>query len=159
MDFTSEHYYEASLQRIRQAKELYRTNGNYALTMYVAGVAVESMLRAFMLRKSTEFVSRHDVQWLLDESGMLEAGVAILKRRGLSSDEIIDHQRTIQQAIKTVSLLWANDYRYASEARLLTHLKRRKLYRKATGDQLKANALHLINAAGSFVANGTVQWD
>lgn len=158
MDFSSEHYYRASIQRMRQAKELYHTRDNFALTMYVSGVAVESMLRAFLVKKKTEFDSRHDVLLLLKESGMLEVDPDILKRKGLSDEGIIKHRRTLHLAVSTVFGLWRNDYRYASEARLLVHLKRRKLYRKAKGDQLKANALQLLEAAELFVDKGIVQW-
>ena len=158
MDFSSEHYYRASLERMRQAQELYRTEANYALTMYVAGVAVECMLRAYLLKKSTEFESRHDVLLLLQESGMLEVDPDILKRKGLSDEGIVNHRRTLHQAVSAVYGLWRNEYRYASESRLLAHLKRRKLYRKAKGDQLKANALHLLEAAELFVERGIVQW-
>ncbi len=50
-----EHYYEVALERINQAQSLYREGSSYALAMYGAGVAVESMLRAYRARKSMQF--------------------------------------------------------------------------------------------------------
>src|SRR5258706_15728869 len=121
MDFTSEHYFKASTERIRQAEELYFTRNNFALCMYTAGVAVECMLRAYLLKKSSEFESRHDVLMLLDESGMVDAGSDILKAKGFSREEIENHCRSLESAVRMVSVLWHNNYRFASEARLLSH--------------------------------------
>jgi HEPN domain-containing protein len=114
MDFTSEHYYQASIERIRQAQELYFTPNSFALSMYVAGVAVESMLRAYLLRKKTEFESRHDVMQLLTESGILDVDPDILRGKGLSEEQIENHSRSLESAVKIVSVLWHNNYRYAS---------------------------------------------
>lgn len=158
MDFTSEHYYRASLERMRQAQELYRTEASYALTMYVAGVAVECMLRAYRLKKTTEFESRHDVVLLFKECGLLSLDPDKLRRKGLSEEETRVNLRTMEHAIRVVFALWHNNYRYASEARLLAHLKRLKLYRGVRGDVLKANAIELLKAAQLFVDTGTQLW-
>src|SRR5262245_56384326 len=73
MDFTADHYYRAALERMSQAHSLYLEGvGKYALAMYTAGVAVESMLRAFMLKRGkSEFESHHDILLLAKVSGML----------------------------------------------------------------------------------------
>lgn len=159
MDLTSEHYFRASIERLRQAKHLYRASDSYALAMYVAGVAVECMLRAYMVKKKAEFDARHDLLLLLQESGMLKVNPDILTKKGLSDNDIESHRRTLQKAASTVYGLWRNDYRYASEARLLAHIKRRKLYRKAKGDQLKASAYQLLVATEVFIERGILQWD
>ena len=158
MDFTADHYYEASHQRLRQAQELYSTRNNLALCMYVAGAAVECMLRAHLLKKKKEFESRHDVSLLLNESGMVSDASDILNAKGFSREEIENHCRSLESAVNMVSVLWHNNYRYASEARLLAHLKRKKLYRKIKGDLLKANAFRLLNAARTAIERGKLQW-
>jgi len=103
MDFASNHYFEASLERMSQAHDLYETRGNYALTMYVAGVAVECMLRAYILKKSKEFESRHDVVALFKESGMLDVNPDILKANGLSEEEIETYATVLQAAVNVVA--------------------------------------------------------
>ncbi len=89
MDFTPEHYYRAALERMSQAQNLYRQGaGNYALAMYAAGLAVECMLRAFILRRGpAEFQARHDVLLLARESGMLNVDRERLKEQGLTDEE------------------------------------------------------------------------
>ena len=50
MQFTADHYYRASRERIVEAALLYDRQ-RYGLGMYVAGLAVESLLRAFRYQK------------------------------------------------------------------------------------------------------------
>jgi hypothetical protein len=153
-----EHYYQAALQRIKQAEYHYRQGNSYALAMYVAGVAVESMLRAFRAKQTTEFESRHDVLSLFAESGMLRMAEQKLEAAGWSKDDITNHVKSLRAAVDDVYLLWHNNYRYASEERLLAHLKRMRLYQKVKGDLLKAKALQLFNAASVFITRGILQW-
>ncbi len=158
MDFKSEHYFQASIERMRQAEELYFTRDNYALTMYVAGVAVESMLRAFMLKKSRKFSSRHDVWALFKESSMLDLNPDTLKAKGLSEEESETYATELEAAVSIVATHWHNNYRYASEVRVRAHLKHMKLYQKVKGDLLKANALKLLSAAQVVINKGLVSW-
>ncbi len=55
-------------------------------------------------------------------------------------------------------ILWRNNYRFASEARLLAHLKKMRLYQGVKGDPLKANAFRLLGAAQRFIDKGVLQW-
>ena len=72
MDFTAEHYFRASVERMNQAQFLYREGrGYYALAMYAAGLAVECLLRAYMVKRKREFEARHDLLLLFKESGIL----------------------------------------------------------------------------------------
>lgn len=158
MDFTSDHYFKASLERMKQALFLYRAGESYALTMYVAGVAVECMLRAYVLKKKTEFESRHDVLLLFKESGMLSWDADKWKAKGLSDDDMDQHMLALRTAVNDVYILWHNNYRYASEARLLAHLKKMKLYQSVKGDLLKAKALQILKAAQLFIDKGVLQW-
>jgi HEPN domain-containing protein len=97
MDFTASHYFRAALERMSQAHHLYRQGaGYYALAMYTAGLAVECMLRAFMLRGGrVEFESRHDVLLLARESGILNVDRDRLKKKGLSDEQIEAHQKAL----------------------------------------------------------------
>ncbi len=160
MDFTADHHFRAALERMSQAHHLYREGtGNYAVTMYVAGLAVECLLRAFMLRRGkTAFESRHNVLLLVKESGMLAVDRDRLEEKGLTSAQIENHEKELWASVNDVFILWHNNYRFASEARLLAHLKKMKLYEGVRGDPLKANALRLLTAAQRFIDRGVLQW-
>jgi HEPN domain-containing protein len=160
MDFTADHYYRAALERLSQAHHLYREGrGNYALAMYAAGLAVESMLRAFLLKRGKRaFESRHNLLLLAKESGMLSVNRDNLKKKGLTDEQIEEHERALWTFINDIFILWHNNYRFASEARLLAHLKKMKLYEGLKGDPLKANALRLLSASQRFIDRGVLQW-
>ncbi len=159
MDFIADHYFRACLERIDQAQHLYRQGqGCYALSMYTGGLAVECLLRAYMVRRKREFQSRHDLLLLFKESGILDIDPDRLKAKGLSDDQIQVHQKTLWSAVNDVFLLWRNSYRFASEARLLTYLKKMKLYQGAKGNLLKAKAYDLLKAAQGFIDKGVLQW-
>jgi hypothetical protein len=160
MDFTADHYFRAAVERMNQAQHLYREGaGYYALAMYAAGLAVECILRAFLLKRGKEeFESRHDVLLLAKESGMLDVDRAQLKAKGLTDKQVEAHEKALSGSVNDVYVLWRNNYRFASEARVLAHLKRMRLYEGVKGDLLKANALRLLNAAQRFLDKGVLQW-
>lgn len=60
--------------------------------------------------------------------------------------------------MNSVFILWRNNYRFASEARLLVHLKKMKLYQGVKGDLLKAKAYDLLKASQLFIDKGVLQW-
>src|SRR4051812_37842952 len=70
MDFRPEHYFQAAIQRMRQALHLYQEGRSFALAIYVGGVAVECMLRAYMLRRGAPFDEKHYLLRLFAASGI-----------------------------------------------------------------------------------------
>jgi len=158
MEFRPEHYYRSALERIQQARYLYQEGNSYSLAMYVAGVAVESMLRAFRLRRDPSFDERHDLLRLFKASGMLQVDREKLREHGISEKAVEAYLRDLQTALNDVFRLWSNNLRYASEDRLRAHLKKITGYKKIKGDYLKAQALHLLNAAQLFINKGILQW-
>jgi HEPN domain-containing protein len=159
MDFTADHYFRASVERMSQAQHLYRQGeGYYALAMYAAGLAVECLLRAYMVKRSREFESRHNLLLLFKESGILDVDIDKWKAKGWTEKQIEAHQKGLRSSVDTVFVLWQNNYRFASEARLLAHLRKMKLYQGVRGSVLKAKAYDLLNAAQSFIDKGVLQW-
>ena len=69
MNLTADDYRWAALDRIRAAEVLHAA-GKYGSAIYLAGVAVESMLRAYRVRVDPEFDARHDLRQLLTASGL-----------------------------------------------------------------------------------------
>jgi HEPN domain-containing protein len=63
MGLRSDFYFTAAKERLKEAHFLH-DNGYYTLAMYISGLAVECMLRAFRLLKDSTFDERHDL-WLL----------------------------------------------------------------------------------------------
>ena len=141
MDFKPEHYFRAAIQRMNQARYLYKEGRSFALSIYVGGVAVECMLRAFKLLRDRSFDERHNLLRLFAASGMLRVNRERLSRhKGLTDPEIERHSHHLREAVDAVYSVWANNYRYASEERLLAHLKRLTGFRKIKGNYLKALA-------------------
>jgi hypothetical protein len=155
-----EHYFRVSLERIKQAWFLYESpeHDKYALSMYIAGVAVEGMLRAFKMFKDPVFDERHDLARLFKASGMLDVDLDKLKARGLTASQMEEHFEDLQAAASEVCELWENDYRFASEERLRASLKSKKLDRGVKGDFLKKRASDLLTASQKIVDKGVFQW-
>jgi hypothetical protein len=158
--FRPEHYFQAGQERMRQARMLYDEGNSYALSMYIAGVAVESLLRTFKLLRDATFDEKHDLNRLFKASGILDVDTSALQSHGLSEAEAVSYEREIKAAIAEVYRLWRNELRFTSEDRMLAHLKACQLDRgaKRKGGALKANALALLKAAQLIHDRGVVQW-
>jgi len=155
-----EHYYNVSLERMRQAWNLYDDpdHESYALAMYVAGVSVECMLRAFKIFKDPTFDEKHVLLRLFKASGMLEFDPEKLKDCGYSNMEVERYFRELQSAAMEVNRSWSNDLRFASEERLRVHLKTQQLDRKIKGDFLKKRTLGLLEGSRAIIDKGVLQW-
>jgi hypothetical protein len=158
MDFPPEHYFQTALQRMHQAQYLYDEGSSFALAIYVGGVAVECMLRAFKGRRDPAFDERHDLLRLFAASGMLRVDRDKLQAKQWTEDQIDGHLRSLQLAVNEIVKLWSNNYRFASEERLRAYLKKITGYRRIKGDYLKAQARQLLNSAQKFIDKGVVQW-
>ncbi len=160
MEKNAEDYRLAALERIEQAQANY-DRGAFALAMYVAGVAVECMLRAYIIRRKGrgQLETGHNISLLLSESGLKAVALEDKQEQGASSAVIAGYNREFVDRSTTVSVSWSNDYRYASEARLRTHLRKIGLVQKVKGDILKANANRFIQAASWIVQEGERLWN
>ncbi len=154
-----EHYYQVAQERIAQAEHLYNEGSSYALAMYVSGLAVESLIRAFKLRRDSTFDEKHDLERLFKASGMLDVEPAILAANGVLDRDSKNYVRELQSALTEVARIWLNSFRFASEARMRAYLKRSLLDRGIRGDYLKANCGLLLNAAKRFIRKGSQQWN
>ena len=119
---------------------------------------VECLLRAYMVKRKREFESRHDLLLLFKESAIVDVDPDKLKAKGLTDKQIQEHQAVLSTSVNDVFILWRNNYRFASELRLLAHLKKMKLYKKTKGDLLKAKAYDLLQAAQPVSRKGVLQW-
>jgi len=155
-----EDYYRVSLERMGQAWSLYRgpDQQSYGLAMYVGGVAVECMLRAFKRFKDQVFDERHDLSRLFRTSRMLDFDPDSLRARKYNAQQIEEYFRELRATAFEVYRLWSNDYRFASEERMRAHLKSMQLDRGIRGDFLKKRAEDLLTAAQTIIDAGVLQW-
>jgi HEPN domain-containing protein len=160
MKFLPEHYVEAASERIEQAEAVFRI-GHYSLAMDTAGRAVECILRAYFFRKhgqEAKLEAAHDVLRLFKTCDLETTTVMSREGRRDSAEELERFRRELVADITSVSLIWSNDFRYASETRLRADLRRKNLHRSVKGDFLKFNAQRLIAAARRIVDEGVKTW-
>ncbi len=141
---SGDNYIEGASERIGAAYAMY-AEYRFVDAIYLAGVAVECVLRAFAIEESDEFEGRHDLSRLMK--------VATLERF------VGDKQRqAISAALGEVWARWKNNYRYVADQRLRSEIKRLQLDRGIKGDALKENARVALESALTIVNKGTFQW-
>jgi hypothetical protein len=158
MQFRAEQYYRASLERMEQARRIYRDGAAFALAMYCGGLAVESLLRAFRWTEDATFEGRHDLSALLRASRLLRFDDDYMHRRGASEVAIRESRLQLRGAMNEVISLWHNNLRFASEASLKALLRQIGRLQGVRGDPLKKNALDLVEAAQTVVSRREVLW-
>lgn len=109
MQFPPQHYFDASQERLTDAARLH-SEGRFVASVYMSGVAVECMLRAYRTREGPAFDSRHDLRRLMTASGIMSF--------------IKDHEgRSFAAHLGTVWRFWRNNLRYAELSRFEKHLR------------------------------------
>lgn len=107
MEFKPRDYYEAAHERLSQAELLFdvspegvkdRRGDRYVVVVYLAGVAVECMLRAYRLKESKQFDSRHQLAELFVESKLDARLEACLNNQGVEP-RIVEDQLTKLKAV------------------------------------------------------------
>jgi hypothetical protein len=95
---------------------------------------------------------------LLKASGLLAVDDEYMQRKGRSEEEIRESRLRLQEAMNTVAILWHNNLRFASEARLKAFLRQIHRLQGVRGDPLKKNALNLLEAAETVIDRGVALW-
>jgi hypothetical protein len=126
--------------------------------MYVSGLAVECILRAFRWDKNPTFDGRHDLDDLLRASALLGINEEGMRKKGFTEEEILDSALALHAAMNEVIVLWHNNLRFASEASLRAFLRRIDRLQGIKGDAIKKNSSDLLNAAQTIVDRGNVLW-
>ncbi len=153
MEFKAKDYYDAATERLAEAELLFRladeywksvAGRRYALVVYTAGLAVECMLRAYRLKRSSHFDSRHRLSELFVESGLDTSLEDRLGKRGHDPDSEIVVQRLtrLRAAVDDAAGIWRNHYRFASDAALCSDLLGRRIIRKQENKGSKTKVLH-----------------
>jgi HEPN domain-containing protein len=143
-EFTAEVYRAAASEHLPIAATLY-DSGEYLMASYIAGLAVEAILRAYQLRLDPEFDARHDLQAL---SRSAKFGRVLPEREAAE----------YSQSMTIVVARWTNSHRFRSRAAFARWLKRVKLDRGIKGDFVKENCRRLLIASTRIVKLGLNQW-
>ena len=144
MKVTEDSYRVAAVDHIDAAEDLAEAK-QYPLACYVAGLAVECMLRAYSYRLEGEFEARHDLR---------------LWYRRSKFDAIVPSSRVdeVSSALVTVASHWNNSQRYYSAELLKAEWKNAELDRGVRGDVVKELTRRLVSAAWEIVTLGEKQW-
>lgn len=143
--FTADDYMDAASEHMNAARRLHEDSKIFSLAIYVSGLAVECMLRAYKRLRTRELDERHDLNMLYDTSGIID----YLPHR---------HQNVYASYRGIVATIWSNAHRFRSAAHMRAWLKRKKLDRGIKGDALKENSRILLNASLELVTLGENKW-
>ena len=144
MTSTENTYRAAAKEHLSRAQDQF-DNGEYFLSHYLAGLAVECHLRAYVRRKTKIFDSRHDLQWLAKESGFYN----------IVPENMTSHFSTI---FATVNIRWRSNYRYYSNRQFLDYMNGIQAEFNAPGDRWKNLARRLLNGAYEVIGQGEAKW-
>lgn len=144
MKLTADEYYRAAQDHAEDAQLLY-DESRYVIAHYVAGLAVECMLRAYAVRNGAMFDGRHDLKKWFELARF---------------DEVIAKPRleTVAFAYHTVFVQWNSTQRYYSDVLLRALFRNTRLDRGIQGDAVKELARRIVEAAFIVVNEGTAQW-
>ena len=139
----AETYREAAREHVTVAQDLHEA-GRYVMSHYLAGLAVECILRAYLYRLSPVFSGRHDLPVLYRASQL---------------DGVIDpaDEDYVNAALVEVSRRWNNSHRYRSEDALRLFLRRAGIGRK--GKFVRESSRRIANAALVIVNQGVLHWN
>ena len=144
MTFTAESYRSAALEHLRRAQD-FHAQGEFFLAHYFSGVAVECLLRAYLLRISPEFDSRHDLYQLARESHFFDLVP-------------YDLQAEYGAKFATLNLRWRSNHRYATEKQWRDFLSGLKADFGMKGFRAKNNSRTLLNIAYDVINLGDEKW-
>jgi hypothetical protein len=141
---TDDDYFDAAREHVSSLSGLYN-EGHYALAIYVAGLAVESLFRAFRAKRKLPFRSDHPLKPLAEEAGF----PALVPDR--------DRVR-FDAALSDLIVSWRNAHRFRSNSAMRRFLNRLSLDRGIKGDFVKEWARRITSASIELVTLGEKRW-
>lgn len=142
-EFRPQVYLQAAQERMVRA-ELLDEERDFVLSHYVAGVAVECILRAYKARLDESLDERHDLRLLA-------------KRGGLFNPAINERQQKAIAALGEVVKRWDNAHRYRTPQSLRKFLTDRGLFAKK-GEVLEFSSAKIVSAMIELVTFGVQRW-
>jgi hypothetical protein len=166
-------YAEAARERVAQGRFVFDVpqedaereldDKRYALVVYLSGLAVECVFRAYRLKTDMKFDGRHNLESLFAVSGLDEYLREALETEKADDEQIAERVRELRAAVKDVASLWRNAYRYASDRVLLKDLVERglvdrKMNKGSKAEVLRARTREVLDAAETIVRAGEDAW-
>ena len=145
----SEDYRYGALSRLKDAQTL-RDQRRWVGSIYLAGRAVEALLRSLLWANTREQEIGHDLRQLLTRARSL----------GMVKAEDESH---IQDALGELAVIWHNDMRFAGEGWVKKRLRTLGRHKRigdmrVERDPLKANALKVLEACETIMSRGELLW-
>jgi hypothetical protein len=144
LEFRPGDYMSAALEHAETLRTLYG-EGFFVMAIYVSGLAVESMFRAYRMGVDPQFDSRHNLRQLAKDSKF--EPLVPWKMRGQYLSEL-----------SVVCERWSSLHRYRTAKMVLRRFAKQGLCRGIRGDALKENARQCVNASLSLVGLGGRLW-
>ncbi len=139
-----EAYMKAGVEHLSTLDELYERR-HYVIALYLSGLAVECLLRAYRMRIDAAFDARHNLY-------------AMSKSSGFQNVVPIEYAARYADVLATVASRWSNSLRYKPEGALKRFFKQAGLDRGIKGDFIKENVRRAINASIELVSLGQTRW-
>jgi HEPN domain-containing protein len=121
-------------------------SGEYFLAHYLAVLAVECHLRAYLRRKTNDFEPRHDL-------------VELAKRSQYYNIVSYTEWSRFSTIINTMNLRWRSNHRYYSESQLLDYLNNVKAEYNVKGDRWKNMSRTMADSAYIVIRQGEAKWN
>lgn len=145
-NFTAHTYRDAAQEHLNQARFLHYDAKRYFLAHYMAGIAVECILRAYGVLGDDDFTGRHDLKNLA-----LRASFITIAR----PEKQPDYAALLDEA----TLRWRSSHRYYTEKQLLSYLNNTGIDQRIRGDRLKHSSQRMYNLAEQIVGVGILKWN
>lgn len=143
--FTAHSYRDAAQEHLSQGRFLHYDARRFSLAHYVAGVAIECILRAHGRLRDDDFTGRHDLNQLASRADFFR-----LARPAKSPDYV--------SQVAEANLRWRSSHRYVTEAQLLSYLDSTQIDQRIQGDRLKYNSRWMYDLAEQIVGLGVLKW-
>ena len=143
MQFPPEHYRDAAQDRLTDAARLHAAD-RFVASVYMSGVAVECMLRAYRAREDDDFDGRHDLTKLMTASGIMSF-IRETERREFGAH------------LATVWSFWRNNLRFAEHSRFESHVRLIRPHRK--GPAAAWASAEVFQSATYVVTRGVFRWN
>lgn len=142
---TAATYRLAAKEHLERAFRLHDAE-EYFLAHYLAGLAVECHLRAWLRRRTNQFEARHDLRELATEADFYR----ILRR---------EQEEDYSLALQTLNIRWRSNHRYASERQFLDYMNEIRAEFNTKGDRMKNISRTALNIAHKVIGKGEREWN
>ena len=138
-------YLDAAREHLARLQPLH-DSADYALCIYVAGLSVKCLLRAYRYRTDPRFSARHDLTEVAKASGFTNLFPA---GKGLAA---------YRAALEGIRVIWSSNDRFRPVSSVRRQLKVLGFDRRHKGDFLRRVSANAVGYATLLVTLGDRQW-